>query len=141
MVKFYYTDEKFRPLKVHNNDAGYDLLSMKHIEIPKFHTVKIPTGVRAEISVGFFGLILPRSSIRSQGILIDGVIDSDYRGEIHMIATNISLRKKVITVGARIGQIIIVPFLNSEMVRYMVGTPQTTTSRGENGFGSTGGVI
>ncbi len=133
--KLFYLNSELKPYKKHEWDAGYDLISNCHSEIPKFHTVKINTGVRAEIKHGFFGLILPRSSFRSKGILIDGIIDSDYRGEIMIVATNISNRKVVIESGIRVAQLIIIPVVHMD---FSLGIPVDNTKRGRRGFGSTG---
>jgi len=63
-----------------------------------------------------------------------GLIDADYRGEVHVSLINHGLDPVEIREGDRIAQMIIVPcLLESELVHVL-----PATDRGVNGFGSTG---
>ena len=64
-----------------------------------------------------------------------GTIDSDYRGEIKVIAVNLGDTAIEITHGMRVAQMVIAPVIQAEF--YETKTLDET-SRGRAGFGSTG---
>lgn len=101
---------------------------------------KIPLGVAVELEIGYEIQVLNRSGITLKGVIIHvGTGDSDYRGELHAIVHNLSMRAFVIENGDRICQGVIRKIecphngLEVEIVDEL-----SQTSRGENGFGSTG---
>jgi dUTP pyrophosphatase len=71
----------------------------------------IPTGVAIALPPGFEAQIRPRSGLAlREGLTIintPGTIDSDYRGEIQLIAINLGSEPIVIRRGQRIAQMII----------------------------------
>ena len=70
----------------------------------------IPTGVAGPLPEGIIGLVLGRSSLSLQGILVvSGVVDSDYTGEIKVL---ISLPAKTVQInkGQRITQLLLLPY-------------------------------
>jgi dUTP pyrophosphatase len=73
--------------------------------------VLIPTGVAIALPQGFEAQIRPRSGLAlKQGLTMvnsPGTIDSDYRGEIQLIAINLGREPVVIRRGQRIAQMII----------------------------------
>lgn len=122
--------------------AGYDLYSAENKTIIFPHsTVKVGTGIAAEIPEGYFGAIYARSGLASkQGLRpanCVGVVDSDYRGEIIVAVHNDTDIKQEITAGERIAQLVIMPFLPVEFTEV---DELSETVRGEGGFGSTGKV-
>lgn len=97
---------------------------------------RIPTGVAMAIPEGHFGLILGRSGLAARGLdMLGGVIDSDYRGEMHAIVVLLRLWPMILRPGDRVGQLLILPVERACLSRDL---PMTTTARGEAGFGSTG---
>ena len=99
----------------------------------------IPTGLIAEIPIGFEGQVRPRSGLALRdGITVlnaPGTIDADYRGEIGVILVNHGARSYAITRGARIAQLVV---NRVERVALIEADELSGTSRGEAGFGSTG---
>mgnify|MGYP001946760846 CR=1 FL=1 len=78
----------------------------------------------------------PRSGLASQGVVaILGTIDSDYRGEIHVLLENRGLEPVVIQPCMRIAQLVIAPVVRVDVE---VVEELSPTKRGEKGFGSTG---
>lgn len=121
----------------HESDAGYDLRVKKEITLFPGFPEKVPTGVHVEIPKDHVGLIMLRSSIGLRGISMPnavGVIDSGYRGEVHLILTTLG-KKQTLFAGERVAQMLIVPLMpsNVQFVKQLKGS-----DRGENGFGSTG---
>src|SRR3954469_24013270 len=69
--------------------AGYDLASLKDITLKPGEMTIVDTGLAIAIPQGYYGQILPRSSMAIVGISTDGgVIDADYRGPIKVILIN-----------------------------------------------------
>ena len=121
----------------HKNDAGFDIESAENVIVEaKNFAQKIHTDVHVDIPAGYFGLVKERSGMASNGILVmGGVIDSGYHGEIMVNLANMSGEDYKINAGDRMAQLIIIP-----CAAYMVkGDPDAVLSeRGANGFGSTG---
>lgn len=125
-------------------DAGIDL-SIRHFICfsvfgDPFGNYKklIPTGVAVKIPEGYFGLIVPRSSMGKRGISLAntcGIIDSGYTGEIMLYVQNNNSVPTSIEAGERVAQLIIVPFLHSQLT-LVDELPETP--RGSGGFGSSG---
>lgn len=101
----------------------------------------IPTGIAISINdkniVGILsgrsGIALNHSVSAGNGI---GVIDSDYHGEIGLIASNTGNRSYTVQPGERVAQLQFIPVLRVEWKQ--VAEFSVVTGRGENGFGSTG---
>jgi len=124
------------PEKAHQSDAGYDLFAVENVSIPPYGQAKIGTGVKMAILQNFAGLIWDKSSLAAQGLkTMGGVIDSGYRGEIIIIAKNLTEEFFNITKGQKVAQIIIqeigdIPLIETEI--------SDSTEREDSGFGSTG---
>lgn len=99
----------------------------------------IPTGLQVAIPPGFEGQIRPRSGLAfRQGITMlntPGTIDSDYRGEVKVLAINHGSDDYVIKRGDRIAQMVISPVIQAKIVESEI---LDHTERNEGGFGSTG---
>jgi dUTP pyrophosphatase len=123
--------------------AGLDLLAAVPAKTPVTLApgarASIPTGIVVEFPKMTEGQVRPRSGLALQhGITVlnaPGTIDSDYRGEIHVILVNLGTKPFEIARGLRIAQLIVAPVFHArilEVARLRV------TSRGNKGFGSTG---
>lgn len=99
----------------------------------------IPTGLRMALPAGFEAQIRPRSGLAYRnGVTMlntPGTIDSDYRGEIKVLAINLGDEDFVVKRGDRIAQMIIAPIHQIE-IKKVIDLPKT--ERGDGGFGSTG---
>jgi len=117
--------------------SGIDLCAAVSMTIYPGYTAGVPLGISVEIPTGFEGQLRPRSSLSANGILGHfGTIDSDYRGEIVAVLTNLSIgQNRRITKGERIAQLVIAPVERVELVRV---EQLSETARGERGFGHTG---
>jgi dUTP pyrophosphatase len=122
-----------------HGDAGLDLTAVTATK-DSYGNVVYGTGLAIEIPEGYVGLIYPRSSNSKTDLYLTnhvGVIDSGYRGEIMFKYRSINglLNSKVYQLGDRVGQLIITPYPQIELVEV---DELSDSERGEGGFGSTG---
>jgi len=124
------------PVYGHQGDAGFDLFAYVRMTINPGETAPVPTGLQMAIPPGYVGLIWDKSGIALGGIhRLAGVVDSGYRGEVRVVLTNLGKQPFAIDSGMKIAQMLIQPVQTVEMVE--VNSLDRTT-RGEDGFGSTG---
>ncbi len=101
-------------------------------------TAVFPTGLFMAIPEGFELQIRPRSGLSTKGIIVTnspGTIDSDYRGEIGIILSNISKTDFILTHGERIAQGVLAQCI---LAKFVETEHLPETERGSGGFGSTG---
>ena len=126
------------PKYAHEGDSGADLFSIQEDILEPGERKIIPTGLKIEIPLGYEAQVRPKSGLTSNyGITVlntPGTIDSNYRGEIKVILINHSQEPYKIEKGTKIAQIV---FQKVETVEFLEDE-LNKTSRGENGFGSTG---
>ena len=127
------------PRYAHKRDAGMDLHSLQDYLIKAGERELIKTGLRVEIQEGYEMQIRPRSGLAlKHGITIlntPGTVDSGYRGDLGVILINHGHEDYKIKKGERIAQAVINKL--EEVIIYNVEY-LSESSRGENGFGSTG---
>lgn len=130
------------PFRAHDGDAGLDLCSMRDVYLGPCCRASgcatVSTGVSVEIPEGYVGFLIPRSSLAKRHVALEnsvGVIDSGYRGEIHLQLHNLMERPVCVPKGERICQLVVVPFVSCEPVEV---EELSDSERGENGLGSSG---
>lgn len=129
------------PGQATGGSAGYDLCACTAAAetIQPGARALFPTGLAAEIPAGTAGFIFTRSGLGiKKGIHVTngvGVVDSDYRGEIHVGLHNLSDAPYTVEPGERIAQMIIMPYFAPVIEEV---TALSETARGAGGFGSTG---
>ena len=88
---------------------------------------------------GFEAQVRPRSGLAvKHGITVlnsPGTIDSDYRGEVHVLLINLGEAPVTIRRGERIAQVVIAPVTHARLDTVV---QVAETARGAGGFGSTG---
>lgn len=98
----------------------------------------ISTGIAIALPPGFEAQIRPRSGLAlREGLTIlntPGTIDSDYRGEIQLIAINLGREPIVIRRGQRIAQVIIQRVVRAEWLEV---EELPASARESGGFGHT----
>lgn len=135
-----YHEEWGLPRYAHPHDAGIDLrASTWHpITLGPGGQIKVHTGLAIYIrDPAYVGIIAPRSSMGSQGLILGntiGVIDSNYQGEIVLCMWNRSNSKFTILPGAKLAQLLVIPVAN---VDFELVDKFEESDRGEKGFGST----
>jgi dUTP pyrophosphatase len=127
----------------HGSAAGLDLVAA----IPAGAPVVIAPGARAAIPTGLAfvlpswmeGQIRPRSGLAlHHGVTVlnsPGTLDSDYRGEVHVILVNLGSEPFAVERGMRIAQLVLSTIVQTGI--HEVASLDDTT-RGVRGFGSTG---
>ena len=128
------------PRYQHDGDAGLDLPSRVDFVLEPGERAMIPTGIAVAIPPGYAGFVLPRSGLASRhGIALvnsPGLVDSGYRGEMAIVMINTDKHKAFhIKRGDRIAQLVI---QKVEEVTLIKVAELDETSRGADGFGSTG---
>jgi dUTP pyrophosphatase len=124
------------PTRAHPDDAGLDLYCLEDALIAPQHGKSVRTGIAIALPQGYFAQVADRSSMAKKGIkTAGGVIDTGYRGEIHIVLWNLSSEEIRIARGERIAQLLILP-VATPAVREV--TALDATARGAKGFGSSG---
>ncbi len=130
------SSEAILPTRAHPGDAGLDLYNLEDIELSPRQGKVVATGIAIALRSGYVGLVADRSSLGKKGIkTAGGVIDSGYRGEIHIVLWNLSETSFLLKKGERIAQLLVLPIATPRVVE--VNTLDETV-RGAKGFGSTG---
>lgn len=123
--------------------AGLDLVAAVPAGAPVIIApgarAQIPTGLSIALPPGTEGQVRPRSGLAARhGISVlntPGTIDSDYRGELHVILVNFGGEPFAAERGMRVAQLVIAPVLRAQLRE---GKKLDKTKRGAKGFGSTG---
>ena len=129
------------PSRAHPGDAGLDLYAAADVELGPGQRATVPTGIAIALPAGYAGFVHPRSGLAARcGLTIvnaPGTVDAGYRGEIRVTVLNTDTATPVrLSRGDRIAQLVI------QRVERVVLHEVTTlpgSSRGDGGFGSTGG--
>lgn len=128
------------PKRATKGSAGYDFFAPADINLNPGETIKIPTGIRAQINDGWVLKIYPRSGLgfkfRLQLNNTVGIIDSDYynsdnEGHIFCKITNDSNEGKTVFVKAGDG------FCQGIFVEYGITFDDDVSDERNGGFGST----
>ncbi len=124
------------PLYQHKGDAGLDIFSSVDCVLEAGEVKPVPTGIKMAVPGGYVGLVWDKSGISLRGVhRLAGVIDSGYRGEVRVVMVNLGNEAFVIEKGMKIAQLLVQPVTEMKVVET---EELETTSRGEEGFGSTG---
>lgn len=142
-VKKLHPDAKL-PTKAYESDAAFDLYLCGDNSWQTGRGVYIlRTGIAVEIPEGYYGQIACRSSLGREGyVVLGGVIDSSYRGEVCVMLTRMNepassstFPSLVFSPGDRIAQLLILPVPQVAVVEV---DELSSSERGTGGFGSTG---
>lgn len=127
------------PHYAHPGDAGLDLFSIEATTILPGETKLIRTGIAIALPPHTEAQVRPRSGLALHHSLTvlnsPGTIDAGYRGEIGIILINHGQKLFQVMPGMKIAQMVIAPIIS---VQVTVLEQLDLTSRGADGFGSTG---
>lgn len=128
------------PRRATRGSAGYDFFAPLAFTLAPGETIKIPTGIRAEMEEGWVLKLYPRSGLgfkyRLQLNNTVGIIDSDYfysdnEGHIFTKITNDSNEGREMTVNAGEG------FMQGIFLEYGITVDDDAEGVRNGGFGST----
>ena len=119
--------------------AGLDVVAAETLTLAPGARHAVATGFAIAIPEGYEVQVRPRSGLAlKHGITClntPGTIDSDYRGEVKVILTNLGAEPFKVVRGERIAQLVPAPVLRA---RFFEADALEETERGAGGFGSTG---
>ena len=125
-------------------DSGFDLRAFisEPITLKPLERKLIPTGLKFELSPNTELQVRPRSGMALKyGISVlntPGTVDEGYRGDVGVIAVNLSNEEYTIQPGERIAQGVIMNVVGQGISELVKTNNLSETERGSNGFGSTG---
>ena len=126
------------PQYLYPGDSGADVRALDCFVLQPYERKVVPTGLCAEIPVGFELQIRPRSGLAlTHGVTVlnaPGTIDSGYRGEIRVLLVNLSPEPYMVKNGQRIAQFVLAPVIQAEFKEV---DELSKSERGTGGFGST----
>jgi dUTP pyrophosphatase len=127
------------PVSPYKGDAGMDIFSIEELSIAPGEKAAIKTGLKLAIPEGYAGFVWDKSGLAVKNHLktMAGVIDSNYRGELIIVLTNLGKEIYHVEKGSKVAQLIITPIATPEITE---GEVTDKTERGEGGFGSSGTV-
>lgn len=125
------------PKQAYIGDAGVDVYASERTVLAPGGCFAIPVGIALEIPYGYYAYVTDKSglSITHKIKTMGGVIDSNYRGEIHAGLINLSDTEYVFEVGDKVAQIII---QKTEQFSFEEVDTLGESDRGEKRFGSSG---
>lgn len=125
------------PTRAYLGDAGLDIYTPESFEIQPRADILIGTGLATEFDTGWVFRLCNKSSVATEKKVIVGadIIDSNYRGEIHIHLFNNSDKCVKFDCGDKVAQLV--------LINVWTGIPRETqtltpTTRGKGGFGSSG---
>jgi dUTP pyrophosphatase len=129
------------PAYARQGDAGADLATAEDVDLAPGERALVRTGIAIALPTGYAAFVHPRSGLAARhGVTLvnaPGTIDAGYRGEIKVILLNTDVASPVsLRRGDRIAQLV-VQRVENVTFREVSALPGST--RGEDGFGSTGG--
>jgi dUTP pyrophosphatase len=99
----------------------------------------VPTGLVFSIPHHYEGQVRPRSGLAVKvGLTVlnaPGTVDSDFRGEVHVLLVNLGSAPVTVEPLERVAQLVFAPVARAELV---VAGELDVTHRGKGGYGSTG---
>ena len=129
------------PTRGSEQAAGWDLRALEETFVGRGTSAKIRTGLAVAIPEGWEGQIRSRSSLGAKGMIMPngvGTIDSDYRGELMVLAIWIGEGEGItLAKGERIAQMLIAPVPITTYSEVSIDE-LSKTERGDGGFGSSG---
>ena len=124
-------------------DAGADIYTGRSFGLPERTTSKISTGIYVRLPINVFALVLPRSSAMAKGLVIQGVVDNGYHGELKLIIHNTTDECITVSKDVSVAQLVLfntVPQL-PKLVSNDIFGKVAVSERGSGGFGSTGNAL
>ena len=143
-IKFTKTKEVKSPNRAHSTDAGIDFFIPEDfgtIVLKPNEDILINSGIKVIIPEGYALVFKEKSGVALKKKLTIGaaVVDSDYRGVVHLHLFNNGTEDQTLQAGDKIIQGLIVPVMLWDTIEISNEEYDTyETERSDGGFGSTG---
>ena len=143
-TKFINNSNNEDPTYAKEGDSGFDLRAFidEPVTLKPLDRKLIPTGLKFELSPNTELQVRPRSGMAlKHGISVlntPGTVDEGYRGDVGIIAVNLSNEDYTIQPGERIAQAVIMNVVGHRLSNLEKVENLTETERGDTGYGSSG---
>ena len=143
-TKFINNSNNEDPTYAKEGDSGFDLRAFieEPVTLKPLERKLIPTGLKFELSPNTELQVRPRSGMAlKHGISVlntPGTVDEGYRGDVGIIAVNLSNEDYTIEPGERIAQAVIMNVVGHRLSNLEKVENLTETERGDTGYGSSG---
>ena len=143
-TKFINNSNNEDPTYAKEGDSGFDLRAFidEPITLKPLDRKLIPTGLKFELSPNTELQVRPRSGMAlKHGISVlntPGTVDEGYRGDVGIIAVNLSNEDYTIQPGERIAQAVIMNVVGHRLSNLEKVENLTETERGDTGYGTSG---
>ena len=143
-TKFINNSNNEDPTYAKEGDSGFDLRAFINdpVTLKPLERKLIPTGLKFELSPNTELQVRPRSGMAlKHGISVlntPGTVDEGYRGDVGIIAVNLSNEDYTIQPGERIAQAVIMNVVGHRLSNLEKVDNLTETERGNTGYGSSG---
>jgi len=143
-TKFINNSNNEDPTYAKEGDSGFDLRAFidEPVTLKPLDRKLIPTGLKFELSPNTELQVRPRSGMAlKHGISVlntPGTVDEGYRGDVGIIAVNLSNEEYTIQPGERIAQAVIMNVVGHRLSNLEKVENLTETERGDTGYGSSG---
>ncbi len=143
-TKFINNSNNPDPTYAKEGDSGFDLRAFieEPVTLKPLERKLIPTGLKFELSPNTELQVRPRSGMAlKHGISVlntPGTVDEGYRGDVGIIAVNLSNEDYTIQPGERIAQAVIMNVVGHRLSNLEKVDNLTETERGDTGYGSSG---
>ena len=122
----------------HQGDSGLDIYIIENQILNPGETIRLKLGISCENLDAKSYFLMPRSSLSKTPLRLAnsvGLIDAGYRGEIMAAVDNIKDFAYEVEIGQRLFQIVA---MDGSAIHFELGDHLSETTRGADGFGSTG---
>ena len=122
----------------HSGDSGLDIYIIENQIINPGETIRLKLGISCESLDAKSYFLMPRSSLSKTPLRLAnsvGLIDAGYRGEIMAAVDNIKDFAYEVEIGQRLFQIVA---MDGSAIHFELSDNLSETTRGADGFGSTG---
>ena len=132
------------PTYAKEGDSGFDLRAFidEPVTLKPLERKLIPTGLKFELSPNTELQVRPRSGMAlKHGISVlntPGTVDEGYRGDVGIIAVNLSNEEYTIQPGERIAKAVIMNVIGHGVSNLEKVKTLSETERGDTGYGSSG---
>ena len=121
------------PSLSYKGDAGFNIFSAEKLVLNPGEKAAVKTGWKLAIPAGYAGFVWDKSGLAVKNHIktMAGVIDSNYRGELLVVLTNLGKEPYHIEKGIKIAQLIIHKVETLEIKETVISDE---TERGKKGF-------